>query len=63
MLLLLLLYDVMFVLLLLVLGHIIFKLFKVVHKRQMSLQGDTLTYNSYGYKTTITKRSSSEILQ
>ena len=34
---------------------IIIKLFKGVHKRHVPVQGDTLTYNLYNYKNTITK--------
>ena len=34
---------------------IIIKLFKGIHKRHVPVQGDTLTYNPYSYKNTITK--------
>ena len=34
---------------------IIIKLFKGIHKRHVPVQGDTLTYNLYSYKNTITK--------
>ena len=36
---------------------IIIKLFKGIHKRHVPVQGDTLTYNLYSYKNTITKQN------